>query len=84
MAEVFLDTEKAFETTWHRGLLYILSETRLSASIMKHISSFLSNRTFRVSVEGELVQAGMPQGCVLAPTMYSLYINDTLQPQGAT
>jgi hypothetical protein len=78
-AAVFLDIEKAFDTTWHPGLLYKLSKLEFSAQIIKLISSFLSNRKFRVSVEGEMsmpreMQAGVPQGSVLSPTLYSIYI----------
>jgi hypothetical protein len=63
---VFLDIEKAFYTTWHPGLLYKLSELKLSASLIKLIASFLSNRKFNVSVEGELssprkIGAGVPK-----------------------
>jgi hypothetical protein len=48
---------------------------------------FLSQRKFIVSVEGEMsmprdIQAGMPQGSVLSPTLYSLYINDMPQTPG--
>jgi hypothetical protein len=54
---------------------------------MKLISSFLSNRKFRVIVEGELsmprdIQVGMPQGSVLAPILCSLCIDDTPQIPG--
>jgi hypothetical protein len=81
-AAVFLDIEKAFNTTWHPGLLYKLAKLQFSNSLIKLISSFLSQRKFRVSVEGKLstpryMQAGMPQGSVLSPTVYNLYINDT-------
>jgi hypothetical protein len=62
-AAVFLDIEKALDTTWHPGLLYKLSKMHFSTSLIKLISSFLSNRKFRVSVEGEMstpreIQAG--------------------------
>jgi len=54
---------------------------------MKLISSFLTNRKFRVTVEGELstpreIQAGVPQGSVLVPNHYNVYINDTDKPPG--
>jgi hypothetical protein len=42
-AAVFLDIEKAFDTTWHLGLLYKL---KFSFNLMKLISSFLSQRKF--------------------------------------
>jgi hypothetical protein len=71
-AAVFLDIEKSFDTTWHLGLLYKLSKLKFSISLIKLISSFLSERKFRVSVEGKVstardIQAGVPQGSVLFP-----------------
>jgi hypothetical protein len=87
IAAVFLDIEKAFDTTWHPGLLYKLSKLRFSNNLIKLISSFLTQRKFRVSVEGEVstpryIQAGVPQGSLLSPTLYNLYINDTPQTPG--
>jgi hypothetical protein len=81
-AAIFLYIEKAFATTWHSGLLYKLTELEFPTSLIKLISSFLSQRKFRVSVEGEMstprrMQAGVPQGFVLSPTLYNIYINDT-------
>jgi hypothetical protein len=66
-AAVFLDIEKAFDTTWHTGLLYKLSKLEFSISLIKLIIYFLSQRKFRVSVEGDmstprLMKAGVPQG----------------------
>jgi hypothetical protein len=71
-AAVFLDIEKAFGTTWHPGLLYKLTKLQFSNNLIKFISSFLSHRKFRVSVEGEIstpryMQAGVPQGSILSP-----------------
>jgi hypothetical protein len=40
LAAVFLDIEKAFDTTWHTGLLYKLSKLDLSASLIKLVSFF--------------------------------------------
>jgi hypothetical protein len=86
MTTVFLDIEKAFDTTWHPGLLYKLSKLKFLTNLVKLISSFLSKRKFRVSVAGEmftprLMQAGVPQSYVLSPTLYNLYINDAPPPK---
>jgi retron-type reverse transcriptase len=86
-AAVFLDIEKAFDTTWHPGLLYKLSKLEFSINLIKLISSFLSQRKFKVSVEGEIsspreMQAGVPQVSVLSPILYNIYINDTPQTSG--
>jgi hypothetical protein len=54
VAAVFLHIEKAFDTTWHLGLLYKLPELKFSVSLIKFISCFLSQRKFRVSVKREM------------------------------
>jgi hypothetical protein len=81
---VFLDIEKALDTTWHDGLLYKSFKLEFSTSVIKLINSFLTDRKFRVSVEGEMctpryMQTGVPQGSILSAALYSLYLNDTLQ-----
>jgi hypothetical protein len=43
-AAVFLDIEKAFDTTWHPGLLYKLSKFQFLTSLIKLISSFFSQK----------------------------------------
>jgi hypothetical protein len=78
-AAVLLDIEKAFDTTWHPGLLYKLHKLKMSTYIIKLIISFLSERQFEVSVEGEMstpreIQAVVPQGSILSSTLYSSYI----------
>jgi hypothetical protein len=75
-AAVFLDIEKAFDTTWHSGLLYKLSKLVFSNSLTKLIGSFLSQRKFRVSVEGEMsapreMEAGVPQQQISALQSHS-------------
>jgi hypothetical protein len=72
---VFLDIEKACDTSWHLGLLCKFSTLQCSHSLIKLISNFLSQRNFRVLVEGEIstprdMKAGVPQGSVLSPILY--------------
>jgi hypothetical protein len=76
-AAVFLDIEKAFDTIWHPGLPYKLSNLKFSASLIKLISSFYSQRQFRVSVEGEISTPRCKQGCHKVPSyplLYTIYI----------
>jgi hypothetical protein len=87
MAVIFLNIKKAFHTIWHPGLIYKLSKSEFLISLIKLISSFLSQRKFRVSVEGEIstpreTKSGVTQGSILSPTLYNLYIKDTPQTIG--
>jgi hypothetical protein len=80
-AALSLDIEKAFDTTWHSGLLYKLSQLELSTSFIELIVSFLTDGKFKVLVEGGFstlrkIATEVPQGSVLAPVLYGLYIND--------
>jgi hypothetical protein len=76
-AVVVSDIEKAFDTTWHSGLLYKLSELVFSTGLINLIASFLTDRNFKVLVVGEFstprkIAAGVPQRCAHAPVLYSL------------
>jgi hypothetical protein len=80
-AAVFLDIEKAFHTTWHPGFPYKLTKLKFSTNLIKLLGFFLSQRKFRISIEGEMstpreMQAGVPQGSVRFPTLFNFYIND--------
>jgi hypothetical protein len=79
--------ENAFDTTRHSGLICKLSKLAFSTSLIKLTGSFLSQREFSVSVEGEMstpreMQAGVPQVSVLSPTFFNMYINYTPQTHG--
>lgn len=78
---VFLDIEKAFDRVWHEGLLYKLLQTNMPKQYISIIASFLSNRTFYITVEGinsttKRMLAGVPQGSCISPGLYALYTND--------
>jgi hypothetical protein len=53
-AAVLLDIEKAFDITWHSGLLHKLSKLEFSKSLIKFMGSFFSQSKFSVSVEAEM------------------------------
>ena len=74
------DIFKAFNRVWHAGLLHKLKSYGISGQIFGLISSFLSNRRLRVVLDGKSsreypVNAEVPQGSILGPTLFLLYIN---------
>ena len=78
---VALDISKAFDRVWHAGLPHKLKSYGISGQIFDLISSFLSNRWFRVVLDGKSsqeypVNAGVAQGSNLGRTLFLLCIND--------
>ena len=78
---VFFDLRKAFDRVWHRGLLAKLQRSGVSGEALKWFQSFLVGRRQAVTVDGSVsdfasLHAGVPQGAILSPLLFSIYMND--------
>ena len=76
-----LDISKAFDRVWHAALLHKLKTYGISGQMFGLISSFFSNRQLQVVLDGKSsqeypVNASVPQGSILDPTLFLVYIND--------
>ncbi len=78
---VMLDLQKAFDTVDHNILLYKLKAVGFDKNSLRWVKSYLDDRCQRVDIKGILssplfINCGVPQGSILGPLFFLLYIND--------
>lgn len=78
---VLLDIEKAFDTVWIQGIVYKLIKYQFEQSLVKLVYNHLTNRQFKIKINEshssiKHPKAGVPQGSVLGPVIFSYFMND--------
>jgi hypothetical protein len=82
----FFDINKAFDKIWHEALIHkLLHLHKLSINTVSLLTDFLNNRIIKIKINNKYsneipLKAGTPQGAILSPTIFNLWVADIPQP----
>ena len=76
-----MDIEKSNDMVWRHGLIEKFYKLGIRGPMFNFIEHFILGRSFKVSIEGSFspvtnFENGIPQGSIIAPTLFSIYITN--------
>ena len=78
---ILLDLKSAFDSVWQDAIIFKMHNLNFPIYLTKFVQSFLKNRTFKVRInssfsDAKTIPAGVPQGAVLSPVLFNIFMAD--------